>query len=123
MEFLELLMLLAGEFSSQQLVVVRHPSLKHSGYWRGELWNLMVEQESQMKESWGDATGYLKEFLMDMSLKHRLLHTPALLATHTGNSPYHYLIFIFDGRTQMHMAGLPWFSKHLKFENDSVCFR
>lgn len=32
MEFLELLMLLAGEFSSQQLVVVRHPSLKHSGY-------------------------------------------------------------------------------------------
>lgn len=81
----------------------------------------MVEQESQMKKAWDDATGYLKEFFIDLSVKYRLIHTPASLVTYAENSPYQYYIFIFGGRTQMHVAGLPWFSKHWKFENDSLC--
>ena len=40
----------------------------------------MVEQDSQIKDAWGDAARYLKEFLVDMSVKYRLLYTTSLIS-------------------------------------------
>lgn len=78
----------------------------------------MVEQDSEIKDAWGDVNGYLKDFVMDVSVSSTL---PDSLIAHTDNTPYHYCIFILYGRTQMHMAGYYRFCEHYQVENNSGC--
>lgn len=40
----------------------------------------MMEQNWQIKDNWSDVTGYLKEYLMDMSVKYKLFYTTSLVS-------------------------------------------
>lgn len=78
-------------------------------YWRGDrLWNFTVEQDSQIKDAWNDATGYLEEFLMDMSVKYRLLYTTILIGgTYRGTVPAIAVFSYHVGKSDTYGWSLP----------------